>query len=194
MGRCAPLKTKEEGKTGHWPEGRKMMDSCEGGNGAGSGNIYLSILGLIIVITIAVAICVDVKNHGDRELSVEDSQVVTETSNQPVEVIDLGWRDVVEVKDIGGSQAVVLFRNNPSLPTSCDDNNTRMAVTDRNHPPYEMFSPLITLDHKKAYILEIKINRESKYFYRAPFTIGDSSYVVKMGNLPAELAKANLPR
>jgi|GEM_PF-3176122 hypothetical protein len=120
-------------------------------------------------------------------------EVTTEISDQPFEVIDLGWRDVIEVKDIGGSQAVVLFRNNPDLSADCDGNNTRLAMTDCNHPPHEMYSPLITLDHKKAYILEIKINSESKYFDRVPFTVG-GSYIVKMGNLPAELAKANLPR
>ena len=113
------------------------------------------------------------------------TEATTKTPDQPFEVIDLGWRDVKYYNGIPNSRQQVFWFGITSALN--DRSNIRAAVTDMGCPPStDSFRPLVSRDWKKIYVLEIRQN---------PIWIPNGSiYVVKMGNLSAELAKAGLPR
>ena len=64
-----------------------------------------------------------------------------------------------------------------------------MATADLNHSSSDMFCPLISKDKKKVYVLGILSNAQHEYMNHAP---NQKFYLVKLGNLEAELAKAGL--
>ena len=109
----------------------------------------------------------------------------TTTIVKDYEIIDLGWREVLSesTATAGRGPHVFQFGVNPGVSVE-DRGNIRFAVSDV--APRERWSdqPLITKNRKKIYVIEIRPN---------PMSLTNSPiYMVKLGNLDAERAKAGL--
>ncbi len=148
-------------------------------------NVVVTIGGCIIAVLLVVSGFTRVAEK--EKLSAKTVDATTKVTNQPFEVIDLGWRDVASVTKMNGSQAVVVFGIGSGVPLT-ERNNLRLATVDLDHVPDTMYCPILSKGWKKAYILEIRPNPS----VGVPFA--SSSFVVKLGFLPSELYKAGLPR